>query len=85
MPLETFAWDALDFIKDDAGLASLLDDALETRHEAYISDVVSDIERAKGLSEDPHHTLMLRVMRAAEAVGAKVAISPITSDDRQAA
>jgi DNA-binding phage protein len=85
MALELKDWDVLDFIKDDEGLASLLDDALATRHEGYISDVAADVERAKGLASDASLTLMARVMRAADAVGAKVGVLPLEAEKREAA
>jgi DNA-binding phage protein len=85
MPLETFPWDVLDFIKDDEGLTFLLNEALETKDEPYITAVIADIERAKSLQEDPSLTLMMRVMRAAEAIKTRVGVSPVTENDREAA
>lgn len=86
MALDLQDFDVLDWIKDDDDLASLLNDALETGEEAYIAAVLSDIERAKNLTVDTDLTVMGRMVRAAEAIGTQLRVSPpVVDGGREAA
>ena len=72
MTLELKDYDVLDFINDDQGLASLLNDALETGHGGYIDDMIATLERAKGLKSDGSLGSVGRLVRAADSVGLKL-------------
>ncbi len=76
MPLETLPFDVLEHLKSDEDLAFLLQDALESDHAPYIDRAVANLERAKGLTTDGAMSPTERLVRAAEAVGLRLAAVP---------
>ena len=50
MALETVAFDAAEFLDDEASQAELLADAFETGNAAYIANALGVVARARGMS-----------------------------------
>lgn len=52
-PVETFAWDAAYYLKDEADVAEYLAAAFETGEAADVTRALATIARSRGMSEMP--------------------------------
>jgi hypothetical protein len=78
MPIKTFPFDVLDYLKDDEDLAGYLDEMLTINDPKVTARAVATIERAKGLPADPSLDLAARLHRAANVLGLRLAAVPAT-------
>lgn len=76
MPVETTPFDAVDFLRDDEDTAGYLAEMLDADSLVLTERAVRDVERAKGLPDDPALDLAARMERAAHSVGLRLAAVP---------
>ncbi|QTN19704.1 hypothetical protein HZ989_01065 [Brevundimonas sp. AJA228-03] len=76
MPLETHAFDVVDFLRDDEDIAGYLSEMLEADSLALTERAVGEVERAKSLPADSSLDLAGRLYRAARSVGLRLTAVP---------
>jgi len=76
MPVETTPFGAVDFLRDDEDTAGYLAEMLDADSLVLTERAVRDVERAKGLPDDPALDLAARLYRAAHAVGLRLTTTP---------